>query len=143
MKKSALLSAAALLALWTAGCVTATLQVHPAEPGRVSKSGAPVSYVIRGMNSGVYLFYYIPLWSGNPTSPNQRTYDLFEHRVDDKAIYRMFDVSAQRMRAERVEDVSITHRSSGVWTLWIFWKRSVHGKAVLIRKKRGHGGKRH
>ena len=143
MKKAALLTAAVLLALWSAGCVTATLQVHPAAPGMVAKSGAPVSHVVQGMNSGVYLFYYIPLWSGNPTNPNQRTYDLFVHRVDDKAIYRMFDVSAKRMRASRVEDVSIAQRSSGVWTLWIFWKRSVHGKAVLIREKRGRGKKRH
>ena len=135
MKLSAKLSAASLLALFVSGCVTSTLKYTPAEPGSTSKSGAPVSYVVEGMNSGVYLFYYIPLWSGNPRRFNQRDYDLFRHRVDDKAIYRMFDVAAQRMHSARYEDAVVTHRSSGVWTLWIFWKRSVHGHAVLVREK--------
>ena len=128
--------AAALLALCVSGCVTSTMKITRAEPGRVSKSGAPVSYVVDGMNSGVYLFYWIPLWSGNPRCPNQRNYDIFYHRVDDKALYRMFDVAAQRMDSARYEDAVITHRSSGIWTLGIFWKRSVHGRAVLIREKR-------
>ena len=135
-------SAAALLAVFLSGCVTSTLRVTPAEPGRVSRGGSPVSYIVEGMNSGVYLFYWIPLWTGNPRRPNQRDYDLFRHRIDDKAIYRMFDVAADRMRAERVEDIETAHRSSGLWTLGIIWKRSVHGRAVLIRKKRRSGEKR-
>lgn len=135
MKKTSALFAAFLLALLGSGCVTSTLKFTPAAPGSTSKSGAPVSYVVEGMNSGVYLFYYIPLWTGNPRRPNQRDYDLFRHRVDDKAIYRMFDVAAERRDSARYEDAVVTHRSSGVWTLWIFWKRSVHGRAVLIREK--------
>ena len=135
LKRASSLSAAALLALVVSGCVTSTLKYIPAAPGSKSKSGAPVSYVVEGMNSGVYLFYYIPLWSGNPRRFNQRDYDLFRHRVDDKAIYRMFDVAAKRMRSDRYEDATVVHRSSGVWTLWIFWKRSVHGRAVLVSEK--------
>ena len=135
MKRFRILAAALPLALCASGCVTSTLRYTPAEPGRVARSGVPVSYVVDGMNSGVYLFYYIPLWSGNPYCPNQHSYDLFRHRVDDKAIYRMFDLAAYRMHLARYEDVTVEHRSSGVWTLWIFWKRSVHGRAVLIDEK--------
>ena len=141
-KRLSIFAAAALPMLWLTGCVTSTLKVTPAEPGRVSRSGAPVSYVVDGMNSGVYLFYAIPLWSGNPGCPNQRNYDLFEHRVDDKAIYRMFDVAAKRMDSARYEDAVVTHYSSGIWTLGILWKRSVHGRAVLIREKPRKRGKR-
>ena len=135
MKKTSSLLAASLLTLFVSGCVTSTLKYIPAAPGSKSKSGAPVKYVVEGMNSGVYLFYYIPLWSGNPRRFNQRDYDLFRHRVDDKAIYRMFDVAAKRMHSARYEDATVTHSSVGVWTLWIFWKRSVHGRAVLIDEK--------
>ena len=135
MKRIPILFAAVLLAFSLSGCVTSTLRYIPAAPGSTSKSGAPVSYVVEGMNSGVYLFYYIPLWTGNPRRFNQRDYDLFRHRVDDKAIYRMFDVAAKRMHSARYEDATVVHHSSGVWTLWILWKRSVHGRAVLIREK--------
>ena len=136
MKRISLLSAAALLlAFCGSGCVTSTLKYTPADPGTKSSNGSPVSYVVEGMNSGVYLFYCIPLWTGNPRNPNQRDYDLFRHRIDDKAIYRMFDVAAQRMHSARYEDAVITHRSSGVWTLWIVWKRSVHGRALLVSEK--------
>lgn len=135
MKRSLLSFAAALFVLCAAsGCVTSTLKMTPAEPGRLSRSGKPVAYSLVGMNSGVYLFYYIPLWTGNPNYPNQRDYDIFRDRVDDKAIYRMFDGANRRRRTGGVEDVSITSHSSGVWTLWIFWKRSVYGRGVLVSK---------
>jgi len=136
MKRISLLLASALfLAFCGAGCVTSTLKYTPADPGAKSSKGSPVSYVVEGMNSGVYLFYYIPLWTGNPRSPNQRDYDLFRHRIDDKAIYRMFDVAAHRMHSARYEDAVVTYRSSGIWTLWIVWKRSVHGRALLVSEK--------
>ena len=142
MKKTPMLLAALLLAVFSAGCVTSTLKYIPADPGSTSKKGTPVSYVVEGMNSGVYLFYYIPLWTGNPYYPNQHSYDLLHHRIDDKAIYRMFTVAAARMHSARFEDVEISYRSSGIWTLWIIWKRSVHGRAVLVSEQRHKHRKR-
>ena len=143
MKARFVLTVAAALLLCSAGCVTSTLKITRAEPGRRSASGGRVTHVLEGMNSGVYLFYWIPLWTGNPRRPNQRDYDLFRHRVDDKAIYRMFDVAAQRMHSARYEDAVVDHRSVGVWTLWIFWKRSVHGRAVLVSEKARRHRRRH
>ena len=142
MKRSLLWFAAVLTALFVSGCVTSTLKYTPADPGSVSRSGAPVTYIVDGMNTGVYLFYFIPLWTGNPYHPNQRDYDLLEHRIDDKEIYRLFDVAVKRKHATRYEDVSITYYSSGIWTLWIIWKRSVHGRAVLVREKKRRDEKR-
>ena len=127
--------AALLLLLGSAGCVTSTLKISPAEPGRVSSSGDRVTHVLEGMNTGVYLFYWIPLWTGNPKRPNQRDYDILRHRINDKAIYRMFDSAAKRMGKGRVEDIQVRTGSSGVWTLWIFWKRSVRGTGSLVVKK--------
>ena len=136
MKARFVLTVAAALLLCSAGCVTSTLKITRAEPGRRSASGGRVTHVLEGMNSGVYLFYWIPLWTGNPNCPNQRNYDLLRHRVNDKALYRMFDQTAKRMHSSRVEEVQTSSRSSGVWTLWIFWKRSVHGRALLVYEKR-------
>ena len=128
--------AGALLTLcFVSGCVTSTLKVTPADPGAVSSKGSPVVYSLSGMNSGVYLFYWIPLWTGNPRNPNERDYDILSHRINEKAIYRMFDSVNRRRHTDGVEDVTVEMRSSGVWTLWILWKRSVHGRGVLIRGK--------
>ena len=130
------IAAFAALVLGTlTGCVTSTLRITPGDPGQVSSSGAPVTHVLDGMNTGVYLFYWIPLWSGNPHYPNQRNYDVLRHRVNDKAIYRMFDSTASRLGKEHVEDIRIHTNSSGIWTLWIFWKRSVRGTGLLVEKK--------
>lgn len=135
MKSFSSLLTAALTALFVSGCATSTLRYIPVASGTTSRSGAPVSCAVEGMNSGVYLFYYIPLWTGNPRIPNENNYYLFRHHVNDKAIYRMFDVAAHRRSSARYEDTVITHRSTGIWTLWIFWKRSVHGRAVLVSEK--------
>ena len=142
MKKASVLLAVSLLTLFVSGCATSTLRYIKVAPGTTSKSGAPVSCVVEGMNSGVYLFYFIPLWTGNPRNPNEHSYYLLRHQVDDKAIYRMFDVAARRRKSARYEDAVITHRSTGVWTLWIVWKRSVHGRAVLVSEKPARRGKR-
>ena len=128
-------AAAVLTAVLFGGCASSTWRITPAAPGRVAESGRHVAFSIEGMNSGVYLFYYIPLWSGNPTCPNENQIDMFRHRVDDKAIYRMFDAANKRMRTDGVEEITVDHRSVGVWTLWILWKRSVHGRALLVDKK--------
>ena len=119
-------------ALFIGGCASSTWRITPAPPGRLAASGKPVAFSVEGMNSGVYLFYYIPLWSGNPTRPNQGQIDLLLHRVDDKSMFRMFDAANRHMHTAGVEEVVTEHRSVGVWTLWIFWKRSVHGRALLV-----------
>lgn len=127
--------AAVLSAVLFGGCASSTWRITPAAPGRVTNSGKHVAFSVEGMNSGVYLFYYIPLWSGNPTCPNEHRIDMFRHQVDDKAMFRMFDTANKRMRTDGVEEVTVDHRSIGFWTLWIFWKRSVHGRAALVSKK--------
>ncbi|MBQ6352436.1 MAG: replication initiation protein [Lentisphaeria bacterium] len=135
------LAAALLLLGALTGCVTSTVKITPAEPGRISSSGARVTHFLEGMNTGVYLFYWIPLWSGNPRNPNQRDYDLLKHQVSEKDIYRMFDSVAKRMGKKPVEDIRVRTRSSGVWTLWIFWKRSVRGTGSLVVRKSPKAGK--
>ena len=128
-------TAAVLTASLLAGCASSTWRITPAAQGRKSKNGKHVAFSIEGMNSGVYLFYYIPLWSGSPTNPNENRIGMFRDRVNDKAIFLMFDEANKRMNTDGVEEISVDHRSVGVWTLWILWKRSVHGRALLVSKK--------
>ena len=127
--------AAAVAALLLCGCATSTLRITPAEPGRLPNDGRYVAYSLEGMNSGVYLFYFIPLWSGSTSHPNENRLEVFCHRINDKAIYRMFDGADTRLRTHGVADVFVETRSTGIWTLWIVWKRSVHGRGVLVSRK--------
>jgi len=88
--------------------------------------------VLHGMNTGVYLFYYIPLWSGNPYRPNRREYNLFEHQTDWKAMRRMFGKGNEKLKGDAIEDFSCRESSSGVYGLWIVWKRAVRADALCV-----------
>ncbi|MBR7118932.1 MAG: hypothetical protein IKC77_01895 [Lentisphaeria bacterium] len=122
--------------LLCSGCVTSTVTQIKAAPGERSASGKRVVAHLQGMNSGVFLFYYIPLWSGKENRPNNRDYDTFRNRVEKKHMRKMLDLQAKRLGADEVENLSIHTKSSGIWTLWIFWKRSVHGVGTAVKSKK-------
>ena len=134
-------AAAAVMLL--SGCVTSVCQFSPPEPGMKSSKGHEVVATLRGMNTGVFLFNLLPVWSGEPRHPNRMDYEFFQDLVDVKGMRRMFDGKARLLKADGVEDFSYTESSSGVWTLWIFWKRDIRAEAVAVkyppkaRKKKG------
>ncbi len=119
-----------MVLLLTAGCVTSTMRTYPARPGEKSPSGALVVERIDLMNSGMFLFYWLPLWSGAEHRPNRREYRSFEDRINAKYIYRAFD--AQCEKGQKVEATQIRFRSSGWWSLGILWKRMVFGSALIV-----------
>ena len=125
------------LFLLPSGCVTSTFSMTDPAPGQCSSEGHPIKKVLHGMNTGIYLFYWIPLWSGSPRRPNRREYDLFTHQVDWKALRRMFDKANRKLEGDAVEDFSCRESSSGIFGLWIIWKRAVRAEAVSVtyRKK--------
>ena len=135
LRRLSLWTSAVLASVLFAGCAASTMRITPAEQGRKTKNGKHVAFTVEGMNSGVYLFYYIPLWSGSPTNPNENRIIVLRHRVDDKAMYRMFDTANSRMHTDGVEEITTDHRSVGFWSLWIVWKRSVHARALLVSQK--------
>ena len=122
----------ASLFLLPAGCVTSTFRMSDPPPGQLSSEGHEVRKVLRGMNTGIYLFYWIPLWSGIPRRPNRREYDLFMHQVDWKAMRRMFDVANGKLKGDAIEDFTCRESSSGVFGLWIIWKRAVRAEALCV-----------
>lgn len=134
--KKLLLSAFAVLLLAGSGCVTSTVQHVRCVKGEKSSSGRHAVARIEGMNSGVFLFYYIPLWSGKPNRPNRRDYDTFQNHISRTDMKRQLGLHAKRLGADAVDDVSIYTKSTGIWTLWIFWKRSVHGTGIAVKSKK-------
>ena len=135
MKKYFLSMAFAAAVLLTNGCVrTSTLEWMPAQAGEVSSSGKEVAYHLKARNCGLYLFYYIPIWSGKVSRPNRKDYELWEDMVNEWDMRRLLDREIKRLGAAGAEDVRMESYSSGMWTLWIFWKRSMTATAVAVKK---------
>ena len=55
--------------LLTAGCNTSMIRSTPPLPGQASASGRAVVGNIEASNTGLYLFYWLPVWSGSTTRP--------------------------------------------------------------------------
>ena len=134
MKKLSII--AVVCALLSGGCVTSTVTHIKAEPGTETADGRRVVAHLQGMNSGVFLFYWIPLWSGKENRPNRRDYDTFQNHIERKHMRKMLDLHARRLGADEVEDLRIHTQSSGFWSLWILWKRSVHGTGTAVKSKK-------
>ena len=131
-----LLICAVCCAVLAGGCVTSTVKHVRAEKGTTTADGRKVVAYMQGMNSGMFLFYYIPLWSGKENRPNRRDYDTFEHHLRPRDMRKMLKLYAKRLGADDVEDIKISTASTGVWTLWIFWKRSIHATGTAVKSKK-------
>lgn len=136
MKRSVLFSAvASLVLLFADGCAhTSRLTWSPAEPGQKSGKGYPVLYNLRGINTGVYLFYFIPLWCGEPGHPNQMDYDTFCNYVRPRDADRLMRSYLHKLEADDIDDLRYQISSTGWMTLWIFWKRTITAQAVAVKK---------
>lgn len=125
------LGCAAAVLMLLCGCVSSRCEWSDPYAGQTSTDGNPVIANIEGMNSGVFLFYAIPLWSGQEGRPNRGLYYSLENHVRPKHIRRMFDIYCEKLSGNRVEDLVYEERSNPWWGLFIFWKRSIHGRAVI------------
>lgn len=126
---------AALVILGLAGCNTSTVTMLPPAEGQTSSSGAKVAANLEAENWGMFLFYWIPLWSGYPGSPNRREYVVFGNRVKEKYMDMMLRQRAKQMKAETIEDLKVRESSTGLFSLWILWRRNISATAVAVEKK--------
>jgi len=133
MKK--LLFCGALL-LVICGCTTSKLVETPPYPDQKSAAGNPVVANVKGEINGLFLFYCIPLWTGEPWQPNERDYDTFTNYVTPAYLSRMFDHYRGRHKYGAVEDLQITTTNRGWWSLGIFWIRSIRGTAVMTGQRK-------
>ena len=107
------------LALLLSGCASVT----------VSNDG-PNTVLIQ--NSGCFLFYFMPLFSGDPDYPNREVCNWFEDTVSLKTNIRLLDEEAEKQHASGYRNlVSSTYDES---VLLILFKRKVlRTSAELIR----------
>ena len=118
------------------GCATSVCRHYAAAPGQVDSSGEAVVAELKGQNYGYFLFYGIPLWSGTAHRPNEKEWDLWKNQVRERDLRRMFARRAEQLKADEVDDVKISQKSSGFWSLWIIWRRSVTGTCVAVKEQR-------
>ena len=124
----------ALLVLFCAGCAhTSTLEWQEPAANQLSSRGNPVVQNVTAVNRGMYLFNLIPLWSGYPTRPNRHEYKVFQDTLDRANMRRMMDVHLDKWGADRVEDVEIKTSSSGAFSLWIIWRRTMTATGVAVK----------
>lgn len=119
MKKTLLVLFAVLPALLFTGCASVS----------VVNQGNDMVYV---ENSGCFLFYCIPLFSGDPEYPNQEVCNWFENTVKLETNVRLLDEEATRQGAIGYRNV-FSHLDDET-VLWLILKRKVFKtSAELVR----------
>ena len=123
-----------LLLVLVSGCAhTSTLDWSEPFPAQKSRSGKMVVYNIHAVNRGMYLFNAIPLWSGYPSRPNRHEYKLGQDTLNRAQMRRMLDLNLEKLGADRIEDVEITDSSSGAFSLWLIWRRTMEARGVAVK----------
>lgn len=123
-----------LACLAVGGCAeTSSLYWHKPAVGQISSQGNQVMWNLEAENRGMYLFNLIPLWSGYPTRPNRHEYKLMQNTLNRAQMRIMLDLYLEQLGADKVEDVEISETSSGAFSLWIIWRRTMKADAVAVK----------
>ena len=133
MKKIRILFLAAVLFI-CGGCATSVLTWRPVKEKRFSSSGGRVLWDLQGSNRGIYLFYWIPIFCGDSNGPNRSDYDIFRHRINEKHAHILLYSRLRPLKADAVDDISVTYRANGWYGLGIFWIRSLSARGVAVKK---------
>ena len=59
---------------------------------------------------------------------------MWRDQINEWDMRRLLDCQLKQLNAESVEDVEMSSYSTGAWTLWIFWKKSMTASAVAVKK---------
>ena len=133
--KNALSTIAAALIL--VGCAqTSTLKWTKAEPGQRSSTGNPVLWNLTATNNGMFLFNWIPLWTGYSTRPNRHDYEILKNDMTVPETRRLLEDKLAELEADEVEDWKIEEKSVGAPGLWIVWMRTVRATGVAVKVKK-------
>lgn len=123
------------LLLFLAGCVggqTAVARIMPPLEGQTASDGSPVVANLMVENRGVYLFNWLPIWSGNPNRPNLRKYHLFRDSMRPIHMRFMLETATAKAGAGRYLDQKTATEESGAFSLWLFWNRTTRSTAVAV-----------
>jgi len=118
MKPLAVLAAAASL-VFASGCASVD----------VCTQGANTVVV---QNSGCYLFYVVPLFSGDPDYPNQSVCNWFENTVKLETNMRLLNEESEKLGVRDIRNV-VSHKDDDV-IIWLLLKRKIfRTSAELVR----------
>ena len=134
MKKTVLVLCVGFLLFAGSGCTTSTLKWTPPVPEERSSSGSEVVWNLEAVNNGIYLFYYIPVFCGSTSRANRGDYRFFRHLINERHAYRLLNGNLKKLKADDVEDVTVSYASNGWTGLGIFWSRSFNAKAKAVKK---------
>lgn len=111
------------------GCASVTPLKTPA--GMKVDGVEPIESV-EVSNSAWYLFSCIPLFSGDPNSPNVGTCKLFRNTLTLQNQLKMLEDEAKRVGATRAIDVTSVSYEETIF-FFVFEHRRGHTSAVLVK----------
>ena len=119
-----------LLALVCAGCAT----IHRATDyhGMGIEDGEAPLETIEIENTGWLLFKCIPLGSGDPLRPNEKTCRFFRNTVTLQNNLEMLEDEMERVGASRVANLTSRKTDESMFIL-LLTRRSYHSSAVLLK----------
>lgn len=121
------LSAAMLLC---SGC--ATIQRATDYHGMGTEDGETPIETIEIENTGWLLFRCIPLGSGDPLRPNEKTCRFFSNTVTLQNNLEMLEDEMERVNAKRVENLTSRKTDETIFLI-LLTRRSYHTSAVLLQ----------
>ncbi len=128
------ISAAMLLC----GCVTSKVHFTPPLPEQKPLVPEKTEVVgnVKGSNWGLFLFNsrYLPISSGNYRRPDTGDYHLFRNWIKPGYMREMLLNRAKKEGADHLQEVEIKQSSTGLFSLFIVWRRDIEGTAVAVKR---------
>lgn len=129
-----------VILLLCTGCTTSVCRHYKAAPGTRSSSGKAVVAGIEGQNTGCFLFYSIPVWSGKPHRPNEKKWSMWRNYIRPRDMRKMLTARAKQLGADGIEDLHTEETSSGLWSLGILWTRSISAHCTAVKTTAAKNG---
>jgi len=139
-----LLAAALLIVPALTGCIaaTSTLDTYPPDQRMLTESGGLALAAVKASNRGLYLFYWFPIWSGKPQTPNLYRYKVFKDYLLKGYMTLMLDEARHDLGGQSVEDIRHVSRANGWWGLGVLWSRSMYAEGVVVGDAKAKDGKK-
>lgn len=134
MKKLWILAASAAMVISLTGCIaaTSTLETYPPDQAIVAETGGRALAAAKVSNRGVYIFYYLPIWSGKPHVPNLYRFRMFKDYLSKGYMTSMLYAAQKKVGGEKIENARYMSHCNGWWGLGILWMRTMHAEATII-----------
>ena len=113
-------------------CGCTTVQRATDYHGMGIEDGEPPIETVEIENSGWLLFKCIPLGSGDPLRPNERTCRFFRNTVTLQNNLEMLEDEMERIGANRVVNLTSRKTDESMFIL-LFTRRAYHTSAVLLK----------